>query len=513
MDKQYVMAFDSGTTSIRAILFDRAGRVTAAASEELPQVYPHPGWVEHDPQEIWQRQLAVAGRVMEKAGASPADIAGIGITNQRETTVVWERETGRPIMNAIVWQDRRTAGLCDELKARGLEDYVQRTTGLVIDAYFSGTKLRWILDHVPEAQARAERGELLFGTVDTWLVWNLTGGAAHITDCTNASRTMFYDINRNTWDEKLLTELNIPKTLLPEVHPTSEVYGQTAPDVPFGAGIPIGAVVGDQQGALFGQACYEPGAVKATYGTSGSLVMNTGSRPVRSSAGLLTIVAWDLDGHVEYGLEGVLFIAGAAVQWLRDELGIIERSGDAETAALRVADTHGVYFVPAFTGLGAPFWDQYARGTIVGLTRGTNRDHLIRAALESIAYQFRDIVDSFARDSGIAPPEIKVDGGAVGNDFLMQFQADILGVPVLRPEVTESASRGAAFLAGLATGFWKGRQELVDSWRLDRRFEPSMDTAAGDALYEGWRRAVERSLDWERHDDADGHDQGGIDVE
>jgi glycerol kinase len=497
--KKYVMAFDSGTTSIRAILFDRAGRVVASARQELEQVYPQPGWVEHDPQDIWHRQLAVAARVLELGNASPEEIAGIGITNQRETTIVWERDTGRPIMNAIVWQDRRTAELCDELKARGLEEYVQRTTGLVIDAYFSGTKLRWILDHVPEAQARAERGELLFGTVDSWLVWNLTGGAVHVTDCTNASRTLLFDIDRCAWDETLLAELAIPTEVLPTVRPTSEVYGYTASSTSFGSGIPIAAVVGDQQGALFGQACYEPGDVKATYGTSGSLVMNTGSRRVTSSAGLLTTVAWDLDDHVEYALEGVIFNAGAAVQWLRDELRIIDRSEDAEIAARRVADTHGAYFVPAFTGLGAPFWDQYARGTIVGLTRGTNRDHLIRATLESIAYQFRDIVDVFARDSGIAPREIKVDGGAVGNDFLMQFQADVLQVPVLRPEVTESAARGAAFLAGLATGFWNGRQELVDSWDLDRRFEPSMDATTSDALYAGWQRALERAVDWERH--------------
>jgi glycerol kinase len=502
MHQKYVMAFDSGTTSIRAILFDRAGRVVASARQELEQVYPQPGWVEHDPQDIWHRQLAVAGRVLELGNASPEEIAGIGITNQRETTIVWERDTGRPIMNAIVWQDRRTAELCDELKARGLEEYVQRTTGLVIDAYFSGTKLRWILDHVPEAQARAERGELLFGTVDSWLVWNLTGGAVHVTDCTNASRTLLFDIDRCAWDETLLAELAIPTEVLPTVRPTSEVYGHTASNTTFGSGIPIAAVVGDQQGALFGQACYEPGDVKATYGTSGSLVMNTGSRRVLSSAGLLTTVAWDLDDHIEYALEGVIFNAGAAVQWLRDELRIIDRSEDAEIAARRVADTHGAYFVPAFTGLGAPFWDQYARGTIVGLTRGTNRDHLIRATLESIAYQFRDIVDVFTRDSGIAPREIKVDGGAVGNDFLMQFQADVLQVPVLRPEVTESAARGAAFLAGLATGFWKGRQELIDSWDLDRRFEPSMDAATSDALYAGWQRALERAVDWERHGDS-----------
>jgi len=500
MHKKYVMAFDSGTTSIRAILFDRAGRPVASEHEELDQVYPRPGWVEHDPLDIWHRELAVAGRVLEAAQASPQEIAGIGITNQRETTIVWERATGRPIMNAIVWQDRRTAGLCDELKARNLQDYVQRTTGLVIDAYFSGTKLRWILDNVPGAQERAKRGELLFGTVDSWLVWNLTGGAVHITDYSNASRTLMFDINRCTWDETLLAELAIPREMLPTVRPTAEVYGYTGANVPFGAGIPIAAVVGDQQGALFGQACFEPGAVKATYGTSGSLVMNTGSRPVMSSAGLLTTVAWGLDDHVEYALEGVIYIMGGAVQWLRDELKIIDRSEDAEPAARRVADTNGAYFVPALTGLGAPFWDQYARGTIVGLTRGTNRDHLIRATLEAMAYQFRDVVDSFTRDSGIAPRDVKVDGGAVVNDFLMQFQSDILQVPVLRPQVTESAARGAAFLAGLATGFWKDRQELVDSFELDRRFEPSMDAATSDALYDGWQRAVERALDWEKHD-------------
>ena len=362
MHKKYVMAFDSGTTSIRAILFDRAGRVVASEHQELDQVYPHPGWVEHDPQDIWQRQLAVAGRVLERSDTSPEEIAGIGITNQRETTIVWERDTGRPIMNAIVWQDRRTAGLCDELKARGLEEYVQRTTGLVIDAYFSGTKLRWILDNVPGAQARAERGELLFGTVDTWLVWNLTGGAVHVTDCTNASRTLLFDINRCAWDETLLAELSDPER--DAAHGAPDLRGLRPHRIQrsLRSRIPIAAVVGDQQGALFGQACYEPGAVKATYGTSGSLVMNTGSRPVMSSAGLLATVAWDLGGHVEYALEGVIFIAGAAVQWLRDELRIIERSEDAEAAARRVADTNGAYFVPAFTGLGAPFWDRVRPG-------------------------------------------------------------------------------------------------------------------------------------------------------
>jgi glycerol kinase len=499
MVKKYVMAFDSGTTGIRAILFDHAGQIVADSAQEHSQLYPSPGWVEHDPLQIWGKQLEVAGRAMAAAGATPDEIAGIGITNQRGTTIVWDRTTGQPIMNAIVWQDRRTAALCDELKACGLEDHVRRTTGLVLDAYFDAPKIRWILDNVPGARDKAERGDLLFGSPDCWLTWNLTAGAAHVTDYSNASRTLLYDINRCAWDERLLEAFGVPRSMLPEVRPSSEVYGHTAASIPFGAGIPVAAAIGDQQAALFGQACFEPGMVKATYGTGGSLLMNTGARPVPSSTGLLTTIGWGIDGRVDYALEGLIYIMGASVQWLRDELRIIENAGETEAAALRVVDTNGVYVVPAFTGLGAPYWDQYARGAILGITRGANRDHVIRATLESMAYQIRDVIAGMTQDSGIPTLEIKVDGGAVRNNFLMQFQADILGVPVLRPMVIESTARGAAFLAGLATGFWKDQHELADTFKLERRFEPAMDEATRNDLYEGWERAVGRARDWIKH--------------
>jgi glycerol kinase len=499
MAKKYVMAFDSGTTGIRAILFDRAGNIVSDAAEEHPQIYPSPGWVEHDPQAIWRTQLAVAERAMAAAGATPEEIAGIGITNQRGTTIVWDRTTGLPVMNALVWQDRRTAGICDELKAQGLEQHVHDTTGLVLDAYFDAPKIRWILDNVPGAREKAERGDLLFGSPDSWVTWNLTGGAAHVTDYSNASRTLLYDINKCAWDDRLLEAFGVPRAMLPQVRPSAEVYGQTAVGTTFGAGIPVAAAIGDQQAALFGQACFEPGMVKATYGTGGSLLMNTGSRPVPSSTGLLTTIGWGLDGRVEYALEGLIYIMGASVQWLRDELRVIESAAETEAAALRVPDTHGVYVVPAFTGFGAPYWDQYARGAILGITRGFNRDHLIRATLESMAYQIRDVISGMTADSGIPTREIKVDGGAVRNDFLMQFQADILDVPVLRPKVIESTARGAAFLAGLATGFWKDQHELADTFELDRRFEPAMDEATRDELYQGWQRAVGRALDWVKH--------------
>jgi glycerol kinase len=499
MAKKYVMAFDSGTTGIRAILFDRAGNVVSDAAEEHPQIYPGPGWVEHDPQAIWRTQLAVAERAMAAAAATPEEIAGIGITNQRGTTIVWDRTSGLPVANALVWQDRRTAGICDDLKARGLEPYVKETTGLVLDAYFDAPKIRWILDNVPGGQERAERGELLFGSPDCWVTWNLTGGAAHVTDFSNASRTLLYDINRCEWDDRLLDAFGIPRAMLPAVRPSAEVYGTTAVGTTFGGGIPVAAAIGDQQAALFGQACFEPGMVKATYGTGGSLLMNTGARPVPSSTGLLTTIGWGLDGRVEYALEGLIYIMGASVQWLRDELRVIESAAETEAAARRVPDTHGVYVVPAFTGFGAPYWDQYARGAILGITRGFNRDHLIRATLESMAYQIRDVIGGMTSDSGIATREIKVDGGAVRNDFLMQFQADILDVPVLRPKVIESTARGAAFLAGLATGFWKDQHELAGTFELDRRFEPRMDEATREELYEGWQRAVGRALDWIKH--------------
>lgn len=499
MSPSYVMAFDSGTTGIRAILFDRTGNIVADAQQEFPQIYPRPGWVEHNPLDIWNTQVTVAKQALADAGATPSDVAAIGVTNQRETTVVWDRHTGEPVMNAIVWQDRRTAAFCDELKERGLEDTVRAKTGLVIDAYFSGTKVRWILDNVPGARERAENGDLLFGTVDTWLIWNLTGGAVHVTDYSNASRTLMFDINRCEWDDELLGILGVPRIMLPEVRPTSEVYGHTVPDVFTGGSIPVAAAVGDQQGALFGQACFEPGMVKSTYGTGASLLMNTGTAPVPSKSGLLTTVAWGVDGRVEYALEGLIFVSAAIIQWLRDELKIVYDAEDSELSARRVKDTHGVYVVPALTGLAAPYWDPYARGAIMGLTRGANRNHIIRAALESIAYQIRDVIGCMESDSGIATREIKVDGGAARNNFLMQFQADILGVPVLRPRVIESSARGAAFLAGLATGFWGSQQELYDSFDLDRRFDPVMAKEEGDALYAGWQKAVSRTRDWEDH--------------
>jgi glycerol kinase len=493
------MAFDSGTTGIRAILFDHAGRIVADAQQEFPQIYPRPGWVEHNPLDIWNTQITVAKQAMADAGAGPEDIAAIGVTNQRETTVVWDRKTGEPVMNAIVWQDRRTAAFCDELKERGLADTIRAKTGLVIDAYFSGTKVRWILDNVPGARARAEAGDLLFGTVDTWLIWNLTGGRAHVTDYSNASRTLMFDINTCDWDEELLEILGVPRSMLPEARPTSEVYGHTAADIFTGGSIPVASAVGDQQGSLFGQACFEAGMVKCTYGTGASLLMNTGTQPVPSKIGLLTTVAWGIDGKVEYALEGLIFVSAAIIQWLRDELKIVYDAEDSEFAARRVKDTNGVYVVPALTGLAAPYWDPYARGAILGLTRGASRNHIIRAALESIAYQIRDVIGCMESDSSISTKEIRVDGGAANNNFLMQFQADILGVSVLRPTVVESSARGAAFLAGLATGFWRSRAELQDSFELDRRFDPQMEVAVGDALYAGWQKAVSRTRDWEDH--------------
>ncbi|MFN8082105.1 MAG: glycerol kinase GlpK [Kineosporiaceae bacterium] len=500
---RFVMAFDSGTTGIRAILFDHSGSIVAEASREFGQIYPQPGWVEHDAREIWDTQVTVARQVLAAAGAEAGDVAAIGITNQRETTVVWNRRTGEPVHHAIVWQDRRTAAFCDELKARGLEEYVRTTTGLVVDAYFSATKVRWILDHVPGARRAAEAGELAFGTVDSWLVWKLTGGteaagAVHVTDVSNASRTLLFDIHRLCWDERLLDELGVPAAMLPEVRATSEVYGHTVADL-FGAPIPVAAAVGDQQGALFGQACFEQGMVKSTYGTGASLLMNTGLSPVPSTSGLLTTVAWRVGEKVQYALEGLIFVSAASIQWLRDELRIIYDAEDTELAARRVPDTNGVYFVPAFVGLAAPYWDPYARGAIMGLTRGANRNHVIRAALEAIAYQIRDVIDLMQAESGIAPTEIKVDGGAARNSFLMQFQADLLGVPVVRPRVIESSARGAAFLAGLAVGFWSDMADLVDSFELERRFTPQLDPARADALYRGYQKAVERTRDWEEH--------------
>ena len=493
---KYVMAFDAGTTSNRAILFDNKGEIVSVAQQEFPQIYPKPGWVEHDPMDIWSTQSGVAAQAISKAGARPEDVAAIGITNQRETAIVWEKATGKPIMNGIVWQDRRTAGICDEMKAKGLESYVRDNTGLVIDAYFSGTKVKWMLDNVPGARAKADKGELLFGTVDTWLIWKMTNGEVHVTDYSNASRTLMFNIKTLEWDEKLLKELGVPKSMLPQVRPSSEVYGHTDASV-FGAKIPIAAAIGDQQGALFGQACFETGMAKNTYGTGSFILMNTGTERIPSKTGLLTTIAWGLDGKVEYALEGAIFVTGAAVQWLRDELKAIHDAADTNYFASKVADTHGVYMVPAFVGLGAPYWDQYARGAIVGLTRGANRDHIVRATLESIGYQTRDVVECMEKDSGIETTELKVDGGASNNDFLMQFQADILGVPVMRPRIVETTARGSGFLAGLATGFWKSKSELVNAFELERKFDPEVNKGDRDKLYKGWQKAVEKAKDWE----------------
>jgi len=497
MAKNYVMAFDAGTTSNRAILFDHKGEIKATAQQEFPQIYPKPGWVEHNPMDIWGTQSGVAREVLEKAGVKPDEVAAIGITNQRETTVVWEKSTGKPIMNGIVWQDRRTAGICDQMKDKGLTEYVRENTGLVIDAYFSGTKVKWMLDNVEGARAKADKGELLFGTVDTWLIWKLTGGAVHVTDYSNASRTLMFNIKTLDWDDKLLGELGVPRSMLPKVRPSSEVYGETDASTFGGAKIPVAGAIGDQQGALFGQACFENGMAKNTYGTGSFVLMNTGTERVQSNTGLLTTIAWGLNNKVEYALEGAIFVTGAAVQWLRDELKIVADAADTNYFAQKVEDTNGVYMVPAFVGLGAPYWDQYARAAIVGLTRGANRDHVVRATLESIAYQTRDVIDCMEKDSGIKNKEIKVDGGACKNDFLMQFQADILGVPVRRPRIIETTARGSAFLAGLAVGFWKDQKELVNAFELEKEFKPNMDAGKRDKLYKGWQKAVTKAMAWE----------------
>ena len=497
MIKKYVLALDQGTTSSRAILFDHSGRGLGVAQKEFQQIYPNPGWVEHDPMEIWGTQSGVAREVLEKLAVSPEEVAAIGITNQRETTIVWDRATGRPVHNAIVWQCRRTAGICDELKAGGFEPIIRERTGLVLDAYFSGTKLKWILDHVDGARERARNGELLFGTVDTWLIWNLTRGGVHATDYSNASRTMLFNIGELCWDEEILAALDIPLCMLPEVRPSSGSFGATDPATFGGAGIPITGSAGDQQAALFGQACFTEGMAKNTYGTGCFLLMNTGARRVPSRNGLVTTIAWGVDGKVEYALEGSNFVAGAAVQWLRDEMKLIETAAQSETLALAVPDSLGVYVVPAFVGLGAPYWDMRARGTILGLTRGAGRNHIVRATLEAIAYQVRDVLQAMQDDSGIRLKALKVDGGAVANNFLMQFQADQLGVPVDRPQVAETTALGAAFLAGLAVGFWKDRAELAATWNLDRSFTPAMPEEVREHRYAGWKRAVARALDWE----------------
>lgn len=493
---KYILALDQGTTSSRAIIFNNAGKIVSVAQREFTQIYPKPGWVEHNPLEIWDTQITVAKEAVAKAGLTGEDIAAIGITNQRETTVVWDKKTGEPVYNAIVWQCRRTAPICDDLKARGLAAAIREKTGLVVDAYFSGTKVKWILDNVEGVRERAENGELCFGNIDTWLIWNLTKGKVHVTDYSNASRTMLFNINTLQWDNEILEELNIPASVLPEAKPSSCVYGNTDKEL-FGAEIPIAGAAGDQQAALFGQACYAPGMAKNTYGTGCFMLMNTGEKLVASNNGLLTTIAWGLDGKVEYALEGSIFIAGASVQWLRDELKIIDNAAASEEMAAAVEDTNGVYVVPAFVGMGAPYWDMYARGSILGLTRGANRNHIVRATLESIAYQTRDVLEAMQEDSKIELKALKVDGGAVANNFLMQFQADILGVPIYRPEVTETTALGAAYLAGLAVGFWSSKEEIAEKWNVDRVFEPGMAEDAKETKYSGWKKAVARALKWE----------------
>ena len=494
---KFILALDQGTTSSRAILFNKQGAIVADAQQEFRQIFPKPGWVEHDADEIWASQQSVATDVLRKAGVTSTDIAAIGITNQRETTVVWDRATGRPICNAIVWQDRRTAGACDRLKKAGKAAMIRRKTGLVVDAYFSGTKLQWILKHVPGARARARAGELAFGTIDAWLVWNLTGGRVHVTDVSNASRTMLFNLTTCDWDDELLTLFGVPRVMLPQVRDSSEVYGECTM---WGGAIPIAGIAGDQQAALFGQVCRQPGMVKNTYGTGCFMLMNTGTKPVISRNNLLTTVAWRIGGRTEYALEGSIFIAGAVVQWLRDGLGLIKSSAEVESLAAGVADNGGVFLVPAFAGLGAPHWDQYARGLVAGITRGTTAAHLARAALEGIAYQVHDVLLAMQSDSGIKLKELRVDGGACANNLLMQFQADILGVPVVRPRVAETTALGAAYLAGLAVGYWKDTSEIAVQWKADRRFVPAMKAAQRTRLLAGWKKALTRAKRWEDAD-------------
>ena len=493
MDKKYVMALDEGTSSCRCILFDKAGNMKSVAQRSFKQIYPKPGWVEHDSMEIWARQIGVAREAMEKIGAKAEEIAGIGITDQRETTVVWDKETGLPVCNAIVWQCRRTAEYCDALVAAGHSDMIKEKTGLLIDAYFSGTKLRWILENVPGIRERAEKGELLFGTIDTWLIWKLTGGKVHVTDFSNASRTMMFNIHTLKWDDEILKILNIPKCMLPEPVPSSCVYGYTDPTI-FGGSIPVSGAAGDQQCALFGQTCFEAGEAKNTYGTGCFLLMNTGEEPVMSKNGLVTTIAWGLDGKVTYALEGSIFVAGAAVQWIRDEMDFIEHSAEISDLASKVPDTGGVYVVPAFVGLGAPYWDSYARGIITGITRGTNRSHIARAVLESLALQTCDVLSAMEQDSGIDLAGLKVDGGASANDMLLQFQADMIGEEVFRPSCIETTALGAAYLAGLATGFWSGLDEIKNNWAIDRVFVSAATKAERKAKLDGWHHAVRQAM-------------------
>jgi len=496
---KYVMALDAGTTSNRCILFNEKGEICSVAQKEFTQYFPKPGWVEHDANEIWSTQLGVAVEAMSKIGASAEDISAIGITNQRETTIVWDKATGDPVYHAIVWQCRRTSEYCDSLKEKGLVDTFRSKTGLVIDAYFSGTKLKWILDNVEGARERAERGELLFGTVETWLIWKLTKGRVHVTDYSNASRTMMFNINTLEWDEDILTELNIPKSLLPQAKPSSCIYGESDSQF-FGGPIPVSGAAGDQQAALFGQTCFTAGEAKNTYGTGCFLLMNTGEKPVFSSNGLVTTIAWGLDGKVNYALEGSIFVAGAAVQWLRDELKFIDSAQDSEYMARKVKDTNGCYVVPAFTGLGAPHWDQYARGTVVGITRGVNKCHIIRATLDSLAYQVNDVLQAMRSDSGIELASLKVDGGASANNYLMQTQADIINAPVNRPQCVETTAMGAAYLAGLAVGYWENKEDVIKNWAIDRTFEPVINEEERTSRINGWNRAVKYSFDWAKED-------------
>lgn len=493
---KYVMALDQGTTSSRCIIFNEKGLIESVAQKEFTQIYPNAGWVEHDPMEIWSTQVGVASEAMAKIGITAADIASIGITNQRETTVVWDKNTGKPVYNAIVWQCRRTSDMCTKLKEQGLADKFREKTGLILDAYFSGTKVKWILDNVEGVREEAEKGNILFGTIDTWLIWNLTKGKVHVTDYSNASRTLLYNIHELKWDDEILEILDIPKSILPEVKPSSYVYGNTE-DSLFGSEILIAGIAGDQQAALFGQCCHEPGTAKNTYGTGCFLLMNTGEKAVESKNGLLTTIAWGIDGKVEYALEGSIFIAGAAIQWLRDELRMIKNAAESERYATAVEDTNGVYMVPAFVGLGAPYWDQYARGTIVGLTRGAKKEHFIRATLESLAYQTSDVLKAMQEDSGIELQALKVDGGACANNFLMQFQSDILGVQVDRPEVIETTALGAAYLAGLAVGYWKNKEDVCKNWAISRNFESQMSEEKRAELLKGWHKAVKRATAWE----------------
>ncbi|MBK5461600.1 MULTISPECIES: glycerol kinase GlpK [unclassified Peribacillus] len=492
--EKYILSLDQGTTSSRAILFNEKGEIVHSAQKEFTQHFPKPGWVEHNANEIWGSILAVIAGVLSESSVKPEQIAGIGITNQRETTVVWDKETGTPVYNAIVWQSRQTSEICDELKGRGLNDLFREKTGLLIDAYFSGTKVKWILDNVEGARQKADEGKLLFGTIDTWLIWKLSGGKAHVTDYSNASRTLMYNIHELKWDEELLEILTVPKSMLPEVRPSSEVYAQTIEYHFFGQSIPIAGAAGDQQAALFGQACFNEGMAKNTYGTGCFMLMNTGEKAVSSEHGLLTTLAWGLNGKVEYALEGSIFVAGSAIQWLRDGLRMLKNAEDSEAYAKRVESTDGVYVVPAFVGLGTPYWDSDVRGAVFGLTRGTSKEHFVRATLESLAYQTKDVLDAMEADSGIELKTLRVDGGAVKNDFLMQFQSDLLRVPVERPTINETTALGAAYLAGLAVGYWKDQEEIAQQWAIDKTFKPSMDEQESEKLYDGWKKAVQAAM-------------------